>query len=126
MPQHGRRKAEETLMLALACGATVEAAAAKAGIGRATAHRRLANPEFQNRLKQVQSEMLQRAAATMTAAASESVKTLLVLQQSSVPYTVRLGAAKAILEIGIKIREAADLEERLAALEQHMAANNRL
>jgi hypothetical protein len=31
-----------------------------------------------------------------------------------------LGAARSILEIGIKLREAADLEERLSVLEQQL------
>jgi hypothetical protein len=54
----------------------------------------------------------------LTAAALEAVKTLLVLQQASVPAAVRLGSARAILELGAKLREVADLEARLAALEQ--------
>jgi hypothetical protein len=123
MPQRGRRNADEMLLMALACGATVEAAAAKAGISKVTAKRRLADPEFQNRLKEFKSDMVQRAAATLTAAGSESVKTLVVLQQSSVPHAVRLGAAKATIELGIKMREVTDLEARLAALEQQMAMN---
>jgi hypothetical protein len=46
------------------------------------------------------------------------------LQQSSTPYPTRLGAARAILEIGVKLGEVADLEDRLAALEQQMAAQS--
>jgi hypothetical protein len=34
---------------------------------------------------------------------------------------VRLGAARAVLEMGMKVRESADLEERLAALEKAAA-----
>ena len=68
--------------------------------------------------------MVQRAASTLTAASTEAIKTLLSLQQGSTPAATRLGAARTILEMGIKIREVADLEERLAALEQQMAVNN--
>jgi flagellar motility protein MotE (MotC chaperone) len=50
----------------------------------------------------------------------EAVKTLLSLQEGSVSNNVRLGAARAILEQGTRLRELADLEERLAALEQRM------
>jgi hypothetical protein len=124
MARQGRKKAEEILLLALACGATIETAAQKAGISRATAHRRLDDPEFQTQLKQIRSDMVQRTAGTLTAAGSESVKTLLALQQPTIPHATRLGAARSILEIGIKMREVADMEERLAALEQHMAMNN--
>jgi AcrR family transcriptional regulator len=112
------------LLLALACGATVEAAANKAGLSQATVYRRLQDPEFKARLQEVRSDMVKRTAGTLTAASTEAVKTLLSLQQTAVPHAVRLGAAKAVLEIGIKMREVADMEERLTALEQQMAMNN--
>jgi hypothetical protein len=35
-----------------------------------------------------------------------------------------LGAARSILEIGLKMREVVDLNERLTALEQKMAVNH--
>jgi hypothetical protein len=114
------------LLLALACGATVEAAAQKAGVSRATAHRRLQDAEFRARLQEFCSDMVKRASRTLTAASGEGIKTLLALQQPSTPYATRLGAARAILEIGIKMREVADMDERLTALEQQMAANNQL
>jgi hypothetical protein len=53
----------------------------------------------------------------------EAVKTLLSLQQGTVTNSVRLGAARAILEQGMRLRELADLEERLAALEQRLDSN---
>ena len=34
---------------------------------------------------------------------------------------MRLGAARAVLEIGVKLREVADLEQRLVAVEQLLA-----
>jgi hypothetical protein len=58
----------------------------------------------------------------LTAAASESIRTLLELLQSVNPAAVRLGAARTILDMGIKMREVADLEERLTALEHQFAA----
>ena len=57
----------------------------------------------------------------MTAAGSEAVRTLLELMRASAKANVRLGAAKAVLEIGMKVRETAELEERLAALEERLA-----
>ena len=53
----------------------------------------------------------------LTAAGGEFVKTLLALVKESIPPAVRLGAARAGLEIGLKVREAVNLEQRLAALE---------
>jgi hypothetical protein len=125
MPQQDRKKADEIFMMALACGATIVAAAQKAGVSRATAYRRLQDPEFRSRLQEARSDMVNRAAGTLTAAATEAIKTLLSLQQTNVPHATRLGAARSILEIGIKMREVADLEERLKALEGRMATEAR-
>ncbi len=124
MPQNGKRRADEKLLLTLACGATVENAARAAGLSTATVYRRLAEPDFRQRLQQLRTDMVSRAAATLTAAGTEAVKTLLALQQASIPAAVRLGAARSILELGIKLREVADLEERLAALELQVATLN--
>jgi hypothetical protein len=118
MPSQGRRSADDLLLMTLACGATVEAAAQKAGVSRATVLRRLREPGFQQRLQEFRSDMVKRTAGMLTAASMEAVKTLLELQKVSVPAAVRLGAARSVLEIGIKVREVADLEERLSALEQ--------
>src|SRR5438034_2765520 len=113
MPGRGRRNADDMLLMALACGATIEAAAQKVGVSQATVYRRLQDPEFQKRLQQLRSDMVKRASSTLNAAGVEAVKTLLALLQSGVPPAVRLGAARSILEIGIKMREVTDLEERL-------------
>ena len=118
MPNEGKRGADGKLLLALACGATAEVAARQAGVSESTAYRRLENAEFSRRLKELRADMVQRTAGALTAASTESVRTLLELQKAATPPAVRLGAARAVLEIGMKVREAADLEERLAALER--------
>jgi hypothetical protein len=117
MAQKHRKKNEDALLLALACGATVEAAARQCGLAERTVYRRLKEPEFRDRLQGVRSEMVQRAAGVLTAAASEAVRTLLALQKQAVPPAVRLGAARAVLEMGMKLREVVDLETRMNELE---------
>ena len=126
MPSQGRRGADDLLLMALACGATVEAAAQKAGVSRATVLRRLREPRFQQRLQEFRSDMVKRTAGMLTAASMEAVKTLLDLQKVIVPAAVRLGAARSVLEIGIKVREVANLEERLSALEQQAQVSSSL
>jgi hypothetical protein len=78
--------------------------------------------DFRRRLQALRGDMVSRTAGTLTAAAGEAVQTLLELLKSTASAPVRLGAARAVLEIGMKVREAADLEERLAALEENAAA----
>jgi hypothetical protein len=91
-----------------------------AGLSPRTAHRRLANPQFRQQLNQIRADMVQRAAALLTAAAMEAIKTLVALQDQTTPPAVRLGAARAILELGTKLREASEWEARLSVLEQRM------
>ena len=105
-------------MLALACGATVEMAAHKAGVSPSTVYRRLNDPFFQRELKKLRAEMLERASAMLTASAMESIKTLLELQKPATPAAVRLGAARATLDLGMKLRQTVELEERVDELEQ--------
>ncbi len=115
-----RRNSDERLVLALACGATVEAAARQAGVSESTAFRRLANPDFRRRLNDLRADMVGRATATLTAASLESVKTLVALQSTSTPPATRLGAARAVLELAVKFRELVEFEGRLAMLERRM------
>jgi hypothetical protein len=122
MPQRGRRTADDLILTALSCGATQEAAAQKAGVSKATVQRRLKDPEFCQRLQELGTEMVKRVSSALTAASMEAIKTLLSLQATTIPHAVRLGAARSVLEMGIKLRESASWEERLAALEQLMAS----
>jgi AcrR family transcriptional regulator len=112
-----RKKNEDALLLALACGATVEAAAKQCGLAERTIYRRLKDADFKSRLQAVRSDMVGRSAGLLTAAASEAVRTLLALQKESAPPSVRLGAARAVLEVGMKLREVVDLQNRMEELE---------
>ena len=44
------------------------------------------------------------------------------MQKPGTPPATRLGAARAVLEIGLKIREIVELETRIAALEEQLDA----
>ena len=120
MADQPRQKAEDALLLALACGASVDQAARQCGLSVRTVYRRLAETDFRRRLQALRGDMVSRTAGTLTAAATEAVRTLLELLKSSASDAVQLGAARAVLEMGMKVREAADLEERLAALEEQL------
>jgi hypothetical protein len=112
-----KRKADAGLILALACGASPESAAEKAQVSRRTVYRRLAEPEFRAQVETMRTEMVQRVAGMLTAAGLGSVKTFAQLQESAVSEAVRLGAARAIVELGCKVRESVELARRLTKLE---------
>jgi hypothetical protein len=118
MAHNGRQKADDAILMALACGATVENAARTAGVAPRTVHRRLTDPGFSQRLHAIRADMVQRTAGMLTGASMEAVKILLELLKPTNPASVRLGAARAILENGMKVREKAELEDRLVALEK--------
>jgi hypothetical protein len=113
-----KRTKDETAVLALACGATVEKAAQQAKLSKRTLFRRLEKPAFRRQVQTVRAEMLQRTAGTATAATPAALKTLLELLTGSKRDAVRLGAARSLLEMALKLREITDLDERLSALEQ--------
>jgi autotransporter translocation and assembly factor TamB len=116
----GRKNADDALIQALACGATAESAAQKAGISLRTVQRRLNDPAFQQRLREMKDDMLKRSASMLTALNGEAIKTLASLQGNSTPPNVRLGAARAVIELSARLRESAELHERITALEEQV------
>ncbi|MBH8566300.1 hypothetical protein I8748_29795 [Nostoc sp. CENA67] len=117
-----RKKNDDALVLALACGATVEAAARQCDLSERTVYTRLKDPDFQKRVRLVRTDMVRRAAGLLSAASGEAVRTLLALMKESAPPAARLGAAKAVLELGIKVRELAELEAEVRELEAKVDA----
>jgi hypothetical protein len=117
-----KKKADEGLVLALACGATPEGAAHKTGLSLRTVYRRLAQSAFRQRIDQARAEMVRRAAGLFTAAGMAAFKTFTSLQESASSEAVRLGAARAIIELGCKLRQAVEINERIAAVEARLEA----
>ena len=114
-----RRNADAGLVAALAGGATVRAAAAEVGVGEATAHRRLKEPEFRKRVDEARGEAIAAAVARLGAASTRAVMTLEGLLAAD-SEAVRLGAARSILDLGLKLREHEDLAERVRILEDQL------
>ena len=118
-----RKTAEAALLAALAGGATVQEAAEQAGVSEATAYRRLREPAFCQQLSEARAELIKRAVGRLArdcSAAADTLRDLLTAESE----TVRLGAAKGILELAVKIREHDELAERVAALEAQHAAQD--
>ena len=79
------------------------------------------DPEFGRRLQELRDDAVQRTSSLMTGLGGEAVKNLLELMRLPTAPNVRLGASRAILEIGMKQRELGELTQRIAALEQQTA-----
>jgi len=119
MARNGNRKGDSELILSLASGRTVKEAAELAGIGERTAHRRLDDPEYCRRIQDARAEMMTQAMGKLADASIEAVETLVRLLRAK-SETVRLGASRAILEAGPRLRELTELETRLAELERRI------
>jgi hypothetical protein len=68
----------------------------------------------------MRTEMAQRAMGMLTAAGMGAIKTLRELQESATSESVRLGAARATIELSCKLRENVEWAERLSGLEERL------
>jgi len=107
----------DRLALAIAEGDSVQDAAVKAGIGRTTAYRRLADPAFRQRIQSFRAEMTGQALGRMTAGMTDAADVLRALLKADAE-TIRLGAARSLLDLGIKLRDGVELQEKVNELEK--------
>ena len=117
MAGNGSRRGDSQLLAALAAGRTVEDAAHQANISQRTAFRRLADPEFQQQISQLRSRMIDEALGRLSDASAEAVETLRILLAAE-SENVRLGSARTILELGSRLRESVELEQRISRIEK--------
>ncbi len=112
---------QEAMALALARGRGIKSAARELGIGARTAYRwAKENPAFARRVHDLRSDLLEVAAARLSGLSAEAAATLGRLLRSANDL-VRLSAARAILEQSVRMRDAAEFEERLTDLEHRMS-----
>ena len=104
--------------MALAGGRTIAQAAQSARVGQTTVYRRLRDPEFRRRVNEARAAFTERALGRLSAASTAAVRTLRQLLKAK-SDAVRLAAARTILELGTKLRETVELEQRILALEAH-------
>jgi hypothetical protein len=104
----------------LAAGLTAAEAAKAAGVSERTVRRRLSDPEFVAKIEAARREVLHRAVAKVSGGAVSAADTLVTLLRPTERPTVRLGAAKAVLDFGIRLRTEVELSDRLKAIEEHL------
>ena len=124
MAGSGRKNGEPALIAALAGGATVQEAARAAGVSERTVYRRLEHDTFRRQLAEARAELMARAAGALARVSTAAAATLAGLLTAA-SESVRLGAARSILELAVKLRESEELERRIAALEEQTAATPR-
>jgi hypothetical protein len=119
MADNGKR---DLAALALAAGRTVRDAAAEVRMGERTLHRWLVeDPSFRARVDALRSELFNRAVgrlADQAVAAADRLGSLVGSDREA----VALAAAKAVLELGPRLREAAELQQQVDELRQQVEA----
>ena len=110
---------KEKALAALLAAPTVKAAAQAAGITDSAYRRYKKDPEFMQEYRRRCTEMLDNATSSAKAAFPPAVERLrgIVEDDTQAPQQ-QIAAARALLEYGLRLTEAADFEARLKALEE--------
>jgi len=121
VPQGGSKwqsceRADARLALGLAAGLTWKQAAAEARLAERTAYRRGDDPEFRARVDALAESGWRQAAARLEDLVGDAAARLGSLLNDPDPR-IALTSAKAILDVGGRVREQTELVERLEALE---------
>jgi len=93
---------DDGLFAALLAGAHIENAALAAGVSPRTVYRRLADPEFRERVESAREAIRESVLTRLTDAAGDAVSCLWDLLNDECPE-VRLKAAKALLDSLVKV-----------------------
>jgi hypothetical protein len=109
---------QEAAALSLAKGSSRELAAADSGAAVRTVRSWFLLPEFTKRITQLRAEMTSQALGKLTDNMLSAVDSLGYLSRNAKSEMVRVIAASKIIEMVIKVRDATELEERIAALEE--------
>lgn len=116
---------QRAAIAALLEGQTQAGAATAAGVGRQTVSRWLNEPAFTAELRAGSDAAIRAAVARLSAAADASIEAIENVRDT--PTTpgaaVKLRAADALLSHALRIREHADILERLSELERRLNEN---
>ena len=109
-------------LAALLDGANLQDAASAAGVNRKTLGRWLSyDPAFWRAYQTHSSASLQLAARRLTSKLDSAVELLTrIMEDDAAPAGVRLRAAQLVVDGSLRLLEAADFAERLAALEARL------
>jgi hypothetical protein len=117
----GTLTGDERLLAGLLSGETVVEAASAADIPERTARRRVASPEFRQRLDDGRRELTAVLAAQLVSDAAFGRRVLReVAADEDVPASVRVSAARFLVSFAHDYAIARDTEERIGALEEEL------
>ncbi len=110
------------LAAALGAGLSYGRAAEVAGVSRATAGRRMADPSFRTQVERLRRDHARRIEVRLADLSTRAVDALDDLIADRDSPAQRLGAARVVLDGVLRFREAAEIEDRLSTLEERIGA----
>jgi hypothetical protein len=111
----------EAMAMLLATGSSVKAASQKIGVSCRQAYRISSSDRMKKRVAVLRSEITSEAIGQMTAAATQAAVTLKQLLAEENEPSIRMNAAKAILNVLGPLSELGELRARLDNLERSSA-----
>jgi len=128
MADNGRRQGggRDAAAVLLAQGRTVRDTAAALDIGERTVTRWRADAGFRGRVVELRAELVYRALGRLADGLADAADTLRKLTAADLPPAVRLGAAKGMLEIGIKYVSIEELQRQIDDLKDAMNGGGQL
>ena len=125
MADGGRNGADSALIVALACGQPVRQAGETADVSERTVYRRLQDEAFRASLARERARLVEEAVGRLASGMTTAADTLATIAtDSEASASARVSAARAVLELGSRLRAELDLEHRLERLEDALATRS--
>lgn len=119
----GPRDTRDLAAAALASGSTVRVAADAAGVSETTIHRwKREDPDFVAKIHELRSAAIASALGLLAEGMASAATALVALVRHRSADT-KLRAAVQVLTLGLKLRDAAEIEQRIAAIEAQLRAS---
>jgi len=115
-----RSKNEPDLIIALAKGMSVRAAAKTSGFSERSVYRRLQDPQFLKRVSDAQSALLRQGLGRAISKVPVAWETLSDVATDSENDNARVIAARTILELSHKLGEGGTAAKRIESIEQRL------
>lgn len=116
MAHRGRRNADSLLIAALAAGKTQSEAAHHAGVSLRTVARRVDEPDFRQAVLETRAALIEQATGKLAESTTRAADALIELLADE-SATVRLSAARSLLDYAGRYVETGDLTERISRIE---------
>jgi len=120
MQQIATLEKDTMLAIALASGASISEVASQAGIERSTVYRKLENPVFRSLVAEYRDRLIGTALGRIADAMTRGADALAQLVDSPKEH-IRIRAARALISLGLRLRDSVDLTARMREVELELA-----